>query len=460
MSQYSDLKRRPVLFPNSVEEFHANVYALKEELRAQIADDASKKADYTQVALEIAIDLRSSLTDWTLARITDEAERVAVSEDLIAFAVAYGASEEAVAAARAEIESLANSATRKMCDMYHEGTLNTVWGHDYSSGLDYSLRRGARWVTSNPCKIQGYKKDFPEKYAALVAEIKRENPGASLADMTSLMFAKVCAISNRALLPIFEATNGEYGFVCLQVDPREIRNTEAMIAQVHFWDKAMQKELQMDKPNVVYKLPAVDAAMPAVKVLLEEGYKLCMTLNFSIKQHMAFAELLSKGKDQEYLVLMAGQLDDKIAAELEGMGVEDAKVIARHGSEAVMRKSYRMLAERGYKNLSIMSAAVRGPWHIQNSMAPVDGAPFLITTVPGKIDEFDQNPTPMGSVIDQPTEEKYMEVLKKSKVFNQAFADPDSDLLTWENLHDYPPFVGFFTNFVAAYQEIEDSFKD
>lgn len=174
---------------------------------------------------------------------------------------------------------------------------------------------------------------------------------------------------------------------------------------------------------------------------------------------MAFAELLSKGRDQEYLVLMAGQLDDKIAAELESKGVADAKVIARHGSEAVMRKSYRMLAQRGYKNLSIMSAAVRGPWHIQNSMAPVDGAPFLITTVTGKVEEFDANPTPLASIIDQPTEEKYMEVLKQSKVFNQAYSDPEEGLLTWEDLFSYPPFVGFFNNFTAAYQEIEDDFK-
>ena len=61
--------------------------------------------------------------------------------------------------------------------------------------------------------------------------------------------------------------------------------------------------------------------MASVKVLLEEGYRLCMTLNFSITQHMTFAELLSKGKDQEFLVLMAGQLDDKIAAELEAMNI-------------------------------------------------------------------------------------------------------------------------------------------
>ena len=458
MSEYATLKRRPFLFPDSVSSFHDSIFSLKEELKALVADDLQNKDAYVQTAVEIAIDLRSALADWTLTKLVDDDTRVAASEDLLAFAEGFGCG-EAVKAARQEIESIANSSMRKMGDLYRQGKLNTVWGHDYASGLDHSLRRGARWCTSNPCKIQGYKKDFPEKYASLVEQIKRENPGASTADMASQMFTKVCAISARALAPIYEATNGQYGFVCLQVDPREIRNTQAMIDQVHFWNRAMAKELNMDKPNVVYKLPAVEASLPAVKVLLEEGYRLCMTLNFSITQHMAFAELLSKGRDQEYLVLMAGQLDDKIAAELESKGVADAKVIARHGSEAVMRKSYRMLAQRGYKNLSIMSAAVRGPWHIQNSMAPVDGAPFLITTVTGKVEEFDANPTPLASIIDQPTEEKYMEVLKQSKVFNQAYSDPEEGLLTWEELFSYPPFVGFFNNFTAAYQEIEDDFK-
>lgn len=459
MSQYSTLKRRPVLFPASAADFSKNLFAMKEEIKALIADDPANKAEYAQAAVEVAIDLQSALTDWVLTKLVDKADCKAASEDLLAFAADVGADAAAIDAAKAEIASIADSSIRKMCDMYREGTLNTVWGHDYASGLDHSLRRGARWVTSNPCKIQNFKVDFPDKYAALVEEIKRENAGESTSVMAAQMFTKVCAISARALQPIYEATNGQWGFVCMQVDPREIKNTQAMIDQVRFWNKAMAKELNMDQPNVVFKLPAVEAAIPAVKVLLEEGYRLCMTLNFSITQHMAFAELLSKGKDNEFLVLMAGQLDDKIAAELEGMGVADAKVIARHGSEAVMRKSYRMLAERGYKNLSIMSAAVRGPWHIQNSMAPVDGATFLITTVTGKIKEFDADPTPLASIIDQPTEEKYMDILKKSKVFMQAFSDPEEGMLPWDALYDYPPFVGFFNNFTAAYQEIEDDFK-
>ena len=184
-----------------------------------------------------------------------------------------------------------------------------------------------------------------------------------------------------------------------------------------------------------------------------------MTLNFTVTQHAAFAEILSKGSKPGYLVLMAGQLDDQIAKELEAKGVADAKVIARHGSEAVMRKSYKMLADKGYKNLSIMTAAVRGPWHIQNSFAPVDGATFMITTVPGKIKEFDENPAPIASVMDQPVEEKYLEILRTSEVFNKALCSPEEGLLTWENIYDYPPFVAFFNQFTAAYQEIEDDFK-
>ena len=175
MSEYATLKRRPILFPDSVSSFHDSIFSLKEELKALVADDLQNKDAYVQTAVEIAIDLRSALADWTLTKLVDDDTRVAASEDLLAFAEGFGCG-EAVKAARQEIESIANSSMRKMGDLYRQGKLNTVWGHDYASGLDHSLRRGARWCTSNPCKIQGYKKDFPEKYASLVEQISARIP--------------------------------------------------------------------------------------------------------------------------------------------------------------------------------------------------------------------------------------------------------------------------------------------
>lgn len=458
MDQFLIKKRNPVLFPKSAEDFRLQLDALKGELKALIADNPAGKDFYLDTAAQVAVDLRSWLSQWVLVNLVSSEDIEKASDELLAFAEELGG-KDAADKARAEIASVAASSIRKMCDMTKAGEANTVWGHDYASGLTYSLRRGARWVTSNPCKIQAFKKDFPEHYQDLVAEIKRENAGADASVMAAQMFTKVCAISARALYPIFEATDKQYGFVCMQVDPREVKNTEAMIQQVDFWYDAMKKELGVEEPNVVFKLPAVEPAFKAAEVLLQKNYKLCMTLNFTVTQHAAFAEILSKGSKPGYLVLMAGQLDDQIAKELEAKGVADAKVIARHGSEAVMRKSYKMLADKGYKNLSIMTAAVRGPWHIQNSFAPVDGATFMIMTVPGKIKEFDENPAPIASVMDQPVEEKYLEVLRTSEVFNKALCTPEEGLLTWENIYDYPPFVAFFNQFTAAYQEIEDDFK-
>lgn len=458
MDQFLTAKRNPILFPKTAADFTANVSSLKAELRALIADAPENRTFYLKTAAGIAIDLRSYLGEWVLTDLVGKDAVCSASDELLSFVRELGA-ENLAADAEKKIASIAASSIKKMCDMTKIGEANTVWGHDYASGLTASLRKGARWVTSNPCKIQLFKKDYPEYYQELIAEIKRENACASVSVLASQMFTKVCAVSARALYPIYEASNKQYGFVCMQVDPREIHNTDAMIRQADFWYDAMKKELGNMEPNVVFKLPAVKEALPAAETLLKRNYKLCMTLNFTVTQHLKFAEVLSKGQKPGYLVLMAGQLDDQIAKDLESKGVTDAKAIARHGSEAVIRKSYKLLAEKGYTNLSIMTAAVRGPWHIQNSMAPIGGAPALITTLTGKMDEFDANPAPIASIMNQPVNDKYLEILRTSDVFNKAFCTPEEGLLTWDNLHSYPPFTAFYTQFVAAYQEVEDDFK-
>lgn len=75
MSEYATLKRRPILFPDSVSSFHDSIFSLKEELKALVADDLQNKDAYVQTAVEIAIDLRSALADWTLTKLVDDDTR-------------------------------------------------------------------------------------------------------------------------------------------------------------------------------------------------------------------------------------------------------------------------------------------------------------------------------------------------------------------------------------------------
>ena len=176
MDQFLVKKRNPVLFPKSAEDFRQQLDALKSDLKALIADHPAGKDFYLDTSAGIAVDLCSWLSKWVLDSMVTPEEIKAASDDLLAFTEHFGG-KAAADKARAEIQDIAGSAVCKMCDMTKAGEANTVWGHDYASGLTYSLRRGARWVTSNPCKIQAFKKDFPSTTRILYLRLNGRTPG-------------------------------------------------------------------------------------------------------------------------------------------------------------------------------------------------------------------------------------------------------------------------------------------
>ena len=104
-----------------------------------MADNPEGKDFYLKTAVDVAIDLRSWLAEWVLVDLVKAEDITAASNDLLAFAKDFGAA-EAAAEGEKEIEAIASSATKKLCDLNKEGKANTVWGHDYASGLTHSKR--------------------------------------------------------------------------------------------------------------------------------------------------------------------------------------------------------------------------------------------------------------------------------------------------------------------------------
>lgn len=448
-------KRNLLLFAPSADSFRKQAGLLLDEVKHNL------DRDHLVVAADVAVDLQSALKSWRLQKYIDagyltQKEIDEVSEELLKSVFQAGA-RDLYDSAQSEIESIRGSSVWEMCRLTEKKELNTFWGHDYASGLTYSIRRGARWMTNNPCKVTLFRKDCPELFEKLAQDAKNEFPDAGADELTSLIFMKVCALNAYALYPIFEVTDGEWGFICIQVDPFQIPEADGakkMVDQVLFWDKAFKRELNVEKPNVVYKLPAVENGIQAARELVEKGYRVCMTLNFSVSQHETFARILSHGRQKGFVVLMGGLLDDKVAAELNSLGIENAKEAGRHAAQAVIRKSYRNLQEKGLGDIAIMTAAVRGPWAIANTLAPGNGPKTLITTLKAKIEEFDQNPAALVSTMAEPVSPDILETLKKSRVFNQAYSLPEEGQLTWDDLYDFPPFLAFYDQFRDAYKEI------
>ncbi|MCD8349031.1 MAG: hypothetical protein LUC93_00275 [Planctomycetaceae bacterium] len=444
--------RNAVLFPATASDFTKAADAVLYEINAATQSD---KTAAVQLAADLALDLGSYLSVWVLEDLVGK-DAVAAMQARFEEVVKANGAADIVAAYTAEKESIAASQTMKMCQHTREGKLFDFWGHDYCTGMDHSLRRGARFVTSNPAKINLFRKENAEIWAKLLGEAKAENPGASVEKIISAMFVKVTAINARVLKPIYDATDGQYGFVCVQTNPKNIGpdDDQKMVDEVLYWQEAYVKELGYQPINVVYKLPAVKGAVKAAEALVAKGIRICMTLNFSVSQHEIFAEIIQKGEKKGFVVIMAGFLDDNVAKELEAMGIENPKQYSKWAGVSVLRKSYANLRAKGLDKATIMAAAIRGPYTIEACLTDHADAPVVFTTMTEKIKEFDQEPRALKSEMEDSTPADVMEVLNKSTIFVKAY---NRDKLDMDSVHDFVPLQAVSKVFTEAYTDIEKS---
>jgi transaldolase len=90
------------------------------------------------------------------------------------------------------------------------------------------------------------------------------------------------------LQPVWERREGRDGYVSIEVDANLADDTEATIAQTtHFH--------QATRPNLLVKIPATDAGVPAIEEMRARGYAINVTLIFSLTRHRQVAEAYLPG---------------------------------------------------------------------------------------------------------------------------------------------------------------------
>jgi len=82
-----------------------------------------------------------------------------------------------------------------------------------------------------------------------------------------------------AFRPVYETSQGEDGFVSIEVGPHLALDTEATIVEARRLWKAC------DRPNVMVKIPGTEAGVPAIRQCLSEGININITLLFSIDRY-------------------------------------------------------------------------------------------------------------------------------------------------------------------------------
>jgi transaldolase len=94
------------------------------------------------------------------------------------------------------------------------------------------------------------------------------------------------------LRPIWEQTEGDGGYVSIEVDPGLAGDTQGTIAQATHFHEAIAR------PNLLVKIPATDAGVAAIQEMTAGGYSINVTLIFSLARHRQIAEAYLRGLER------------------------------------------------------------------------------------------------------------------------------------------------------------------
>ena len=115
----------------------------------------------------------------------------------------------------------------------------------------------------------------------------------------SLMAADITRACDE-LAEVHLATQGRDGFVSVEVSPTLAADTDATVEEARDWVK------QISRPNLLVKVPATPAGIPAIRRLIGEGISVNVTLIFSLERYLDVIDSYLSGL--EHLNEMGGDL--------------------------------------------------------------------------------------------------------------------------------------------------------
>src|ERR1700738_3530240 len=209
-------------------------------------------------------------------------------------------------------------------------------------------------VTTNPSIFQAAL-SHGDAYDAQVAELAERGADvdATIRTITTDDVRDGCNV----LAPQWEASDGVDGRVSIEVDPRLAHETDKTVAQaIELWKI-------VDRPNLLIKIPATKAGLPAITAVLAEGISVNVTLIFSVERHhevmdayLAGIEAAKQaGHDGAQIHSVASffvsRVDTEIDKRLEKIGSEEALALRGQAGVANVR-----LADAAYEEVFVGGA--------------------------------------------------------------------------------------------------------
>ncbi len=270
------------------------------------------------------------------------------------------------------------------------------------------VERGVRGVTSNPTIFQkaiGGTGSYDEQFADLVRSGKEP-----LEAYWELVVDDVTAALD-LLRPLHDASDGEDGYVSLELAPDLARDTDGSR------EAAAAFHERIARPNLLVKIPGTAEGVPAIRDSIAAGHSINITLLFSVERYGEVIDAYLDGLEaaegdlhgiHSVASFFLSRVDTEVDRRLEAIGTSEALALRGKAAVAQAKLAYALFRERfageRWDALVARGAAVQRPlWASTSTKNPdypdllyVDTliGPDTVNTMPeGTLEAFDDHGT-------------------------------------------------------------------
>ena len=282
-------------------------------------------------------------------------------------------------------------------------------------------RDGLKGVTSNPSIFEKAIGETDE-YADALKQFQAQADHSISEIYEHLAIADIRAAAD-VLRPVYEQTRGRDGYISFECSPYLANDTEATIGE------ALRLWAAVDRPNLMVKVPATPAGIPAIRQLIGRGLNINITLLFAVsvyeqvvEAYLAGLEDLNRsGRDLSKIGSVASifvsridvatdrrldQLGDKkLADRLRGKtGIANAKIAYSRYKELFSSPRWQRLAAAGAQTQRLLwaSTSTKSPAYKDTMyVEALIGRDTVDTIPPATMDAFRDHGAVDPDVIEQ-----------------------------------------------------------
>ena len=285
---------------------------------------------------------------------------------------------------------------------------NLKRGYITSGDLARLIDEGIRGITSNPTIFQkaiAGQAEYDDQFRGLME--RKQSVDDAYWDLVIDDVQHALDL----LRSLYVESGGGDGFVSIEVAPGLANDTEGTIASARHLDD------RIEQPNLLVKIPATAAGIPAIRQMIAEGRSINITLIFSLERYAEVIEAYFSGLedcegDLGRVHSVASFFVSRVATEvdrrLQKIGTDEALALRGKAAVAQAKLAYELFTSRfrgeRWEALSDQGARVQRPlWASTSTKNPaypdtlyVDSliGPDTINTMPdATIDAFERRGT-------------------------------------------------------------------